>query len=714
MVPELSRRRFIAGCGIAGSTALAAGATAMGTSNDSTDGGAAPPPTTRWNTTYQTGTNDQIHAVAQAPDDGYVLAGETTPSEDDDAREAWLFKVGPTGTTQWEQTFSERLVTVAKGLEPVDGGYVLAGFTNDGSTSEQSGLVIRVDGQGTEQWREVVNKDPDTATTDRFDAVDVDADGNFVFAGRSSRLDSGWIVRMDPARNVLLDHVAQEGRRNHFYGVVANSDGNYVAVGQTDTSEGPLGGWAYNFDDQGNTRWSETFYRGSGPTADSYNLFYDLTEISDGYVAVGANAGGPNASERRGWIIKIGNFGGRQWTTHVTDRPFTEFRSVAAAGLEFFAAGFTSEDMGTESRDGFISRFIATGDQDWAARYQGAGASTFTALTRSDDGGLYSFGRTGSISGGPYTGWGVKAGGTALSTPTQTPSPTPTDTPTPSPTPTPTETPTPTPTQTPSPTPTDTPTPSDTPSPTPSPTATERPPDPTPTATEPPTDPPGGSTPTATATATQTDSTGPVTPGPDGTETDDGGGGGGGGISPTVLGVGAAIVALGAGGLLYNRFVRGEGDGAGGQPPGDGPGGQGGQGGQPPQGGQGGQPPQGGQGGQPPQGGQGGQPPQGGQGGQPPQGGQGGQPPQGGQGGQPPQGGQGGQPLQGGQGGQPPEGGAGSQPPEGDTPGGPGGSEAGGEGGQPADDTAGPDEPADADSGSDGADDADSNDETTE
>ena len=654
MVPELSRRRFIAGCGIAGSTALAAGASALGTSNDSTEAGnAVPPPTTRWNRTYRSGINDQVHAVAQAPDDGYVVAGTTTPSDDDDARDAWLFKVGPTGELSWERTFSERYVTVAKGLSRVDDGYVVAGYTNDGATSDQSGLVIRVDGQGVEQWRETVDRDPDTDTTDQFEAVDVDQQGNFVLAGRSSRLDSGWVVRMDAAGTVILDHLAQEGRQNHFYGVVADSDGNYVAAGQTDTSEGPLGGWAYKIDGQGNTQWSETYYRGSGPQADDYNLFYDIIEISDGFVMVGANAASMNASERRGWIMMSNNFGGRQWATRVTDRPFTEFHTVVEGDLEFFAAGFTSEDMGTENRDGFVSRFIVTGSQDWAARYQGAGASTVTAITRSDDGGLYGFGRTASTPGGPFSGWGVKAGGTALSTPTQTASPTPS--PTDSPTPTATDTPTPTATD--SPTPSPTPSPTDSPTPTatdtPTATATQRPADPTPTATDTPTDQPAG--PTATEVPPTDPPGGTPTDTPLVTATDEGGGGGG--LSPTVLGVGAAILALGAGGLLYNRFAGGDGDANGG----------GGQGGQPPQGGQGGQPPQGGQGGQPPQGGQG-QPPQGGQGGQPPQGGQGAQPPQGGQG-QPPQGGQGGQ------GGQPPQGGQGAPAGEGA---GAGGADAGG------------------------------------
>ncbi|WP_123537374.1 hypothetical protein [Halosimplex salinum] len=551
MEREPSRRRFITGCCVAGAGALAAGGLAGGATAETDDRQSTPE--TRWERTYDRGTSVDVNGVAPASDGEFVLVGTTESSGDETVSEAWLARVDAAGQLVWEATFSDREVTEGFGVAAAPDGFVLVGHTREEGATAQSAFAVRVDTEGTEQWRRTFDARP--STTDTMRAVDVDSDGRFVFVGWTSRFDDAWVTQLDDSGSINWAKRYGPGSRNQYHGVVADPEGGYVVVGETDDTSGDTAGWANKLDEEGGQVFSQQFKKSSDSATnpqDDFNAFYDVDRTRKGFVAVGANAFDPKTNEQRGWALEFNVNGGKLWDKRYTEENYTELRSVSYGDLEYYVAGQTATDGNGTNARGYAANLGIEGDMKWKGTW-GSGSSEFSAFDLTEAEGMVCVGSTADFAGANTSGWGVKVGGEEVAT--RTPSPTPSPTPTPSPSD--------------GSTPTFTPTPTDTSS--------------------------------GTDGGGETDATDTAAPTPAGTETPgDGGTGGGtettdaadgdGGISPTTIGIGAVILALGGGGLLYNRFLAGDddadvagpGEGTGGAAPvdtGDGDGGDGDSGG---------------------------------------------------------------------------------------------------------------------------------------
>ncbi|WP_436929679.1 twin-arginine translocation signal domain-containing protein [Halosimplex halobium] len=542
MEREPSRRRFVKGCCLAGAGALAA----SGSVGNATASGRQEVPPTRWERTYDRGTPAEANAVVPAGDGGFVVAGTTEPADGEAAEAIWLARLTAGGRIDWETTVAERAVTRGFDVAPVGDGFVVAGHTHEEGSSQQGAFAVRVDGEGTEQWRRVFNVRSER--TDTVRGVTVDEQGRFVFVGWTDRFDDAWVVRMNPDQSIDWSETIGPGGRNQLHGVVVAEEGGYIAVGETDDTADDTAGWIVKLDDEGTQVFSQQFKKRSDDAInsyDDYNVLYDVAETRNGFVAVGANAFDPQTNDRQGWALEINVDGGKRWGTRVESDTYTVLRSVTGGYLEYYVAGETATNGDGVNARGFAANLGIDGETRWKQTY-GSGSSEFSAFHLTDDEGMVCVGSTADSAGGPAAGWGVKVGGAEVATAT------------PSPTPSPTASPTATPTD--DSTPTFTPTPTD----------------------EPGTDAGGGATATATPTATPSGGPGTATrDGGDGGTATTAGDGGGGGLSPAVIGVGAAILAIGSAGVLYNRFLAGDDEGAGGDEgaPSDDSGGGGGDGG---------------------------------------------------------------------------------------------------------------------------------------
>jgi len=514
MEREPSRRRFITGCCVAGAGALAAGGLAGGATAEATGQGDAPP--TRWRQTYDGGTSLDANGVAPTSD-GYVAVGTTEPDDDEIVSEIWVAEVDVAGQVVWEQTFSERAVTEGFAIESVDEGFIVAGHTHEAGSGAQSGVALRIDGDGVEQWRRVFDVRSDE--TDTLRSVTVGAEGQFVFAGWTSRFDDAWVAKLDDTGGITWMNRYGPGSENRYHGVTADSGGGYVVVGETVDTTGDTAGWVNKLDSDGVQQFSQQFKKDSDSATnpkDDLNVFYDVDESREGFVAVGANAFDPETNEQNGWALEFNVNGGKLWDKRYSEENYTELRDVRYGNLDYYVVGETATDGdGTDAR-GYAANLGIDGDVNWSGTW-GSGSSEFSAFHLTNEDGLVTVGSTASSAGGDTDGWALQVGGEEVATPSPTATPTPTATPA------------------------DDQTPTFTPTPTDDATATD--------AT-------GGGTDSSASTPTDTPADDTETPGDGGPATtaapEEGGG-----ISPTALGIGAVILALGGGGLLYNRFLAG-------------------------------------------------------------------------------------------------------------------------------------------------------------
>ncbi len=198
---------------------------------------------------------------------------------------------------------------------------------------------------------------------------------------------------------------------DHFCSTVAISDG-FVAAGYSYSGSFGSGDWTdvqgmgytdaiiVRYDDAGSIVWKESF-GGSGN-----DIFYSVTEVSDGFVAVGQSA---QTSFRTGdWTdirgkggidaiaVKYDHEGNVVWKMNIGGPGSDSYRSVAAVPGGFVAVGFSHiSSLNGGDWTGFTAKgtYCATivkynndGEVQWKKNFGGDGVDYFTSVVSTTDG----------------------------------------------------------------------------------------------------------------------------------------------------------------------------------------------------------------------------------------------------------------------------------------------------------------------------------------
>ena len=92
--------------------------------------------------------NDKPFSIFPAKDGGYVIAGYTN-SKGAGKADAWIFKLDATGQKIWDKTFGGSAIDeIYAVIETADGGYVLAGYTNSKGAGSYDVWVLKIDKDG--------------------------------------------------------------------------------------------------------------------------------------------------------------------------------------------------------------------------------------------------------------------------------------------------------------------------------------------------------------------------------------------------------------------------------------------------------------------------------------------------------------------------------------------------------------------------------------
>ncbi len=156
------------------------------------------------------------HAVAQAPDGGYLVAGRW-----DSGPGCFVLKTDPMGEPEWldhpylDAWFTDLVATP-------DGGCVVAGWIDGGDASRL--LLRRLDAAGEEVWR---REHYGHAQGSHGNALIACAAGGFLVAGASD--DQAWLLRVDAQGRRLWETTVASGA---FHAVVETATGDLLATGE--------------------------------------------------------------------------------------------------------------------------------------------------------------------------------------------------------------------------------------------------------------------------------------------------------------------------------------------------------------------------------------------------------------------------------------------------------------------------------------------------
>lgn len=358
-------------------------------------------PAVQWQHHYGGSGFDIVSSVIQTTEGGYLMAGSSNSSDGDVGpnhgnNDIWVTKIDAYGVIEWQKTYggtSDDLVFSLK--QTNDGGYILAGETNsnDGDITANNGgadcWIVKLSTDGTMQWQ----KNFGGTWNDCARSIVQTADGGYVFLGYTSSNDVDvdgnhsangpadfWMVKINATGTIQWQNCFGGFGDDIGNAIIETSDGNFVAVGETWSTDGDVAGnhnswsadaWIIKVNNSGNLVWQKSLGGSYSDRAQS------VVEAVDGNYIIGASAQsndgdvsghhGINTAYSDCWILALNPNGIIQWQNSLggfADEYTSALQKTSDGG--YIMSGFTA------SSDGDVTDFHG-GTDYWVAKLNAMG-----------------------------------------------------------------------------------------------------------------------------------------------------------------------------------------------------------------------------------------------------------------------------------------------------------------------------------------------------
>ena len=150
-----------------------------------------------WIKTYGSHGVDWGNSVKQTSDGGYIVAGSAS-FDSTTLLDIYLIKTNSIGDTLWTKTYGGKGYDYGQSVEEtIDGGYVVAGYTNNCDTCNYNVCLLKTDGNGNITWTKTCGG----AGDDEGNAVHQASDGTYVIAGITNSFGAGdydmYLIKTD-------------------------------------------------------------------------------------------------------------------------------------------------------------------------------------------------------------------------------------------------------------------------------------------------------------------------------------------------------------------------------------------------------------------------------------------------------------------------------------------------------------------------------------
>ena len=185
-----------------------------------------------WDKTIGGGLEDGAYDIQQTPDRGYIVAGYTR-STTDGSYKVYIVKTDSDGNVEWSKDFGGGSDDQAFSLEQHRDGYVVAGFTK--SHGESSDVyVLRVDLDGNLVWEKTFGG---RDTEEVAQSIYRTSDGGYILAGKTNQYTYGsydvYLLKLDSDGNEQWSQVFGGENDDYGYCAIQNSKGGFTVAGQT-------------------------------------------------------------------------------------------------------------------------------------------------------------------------------------------------------------------------------------------------------------------------------------------------------------------------------------------------------------------------------------------------------------------------------------------------------------------------------------------------
>lgn len=215
---------------------------------------------TLWERTYGGFNADAGNCVVQTMDGGYIVAG-WTESFGAGYEDVFVVRTDSLGDTLWQRAYGGGDTDVGISIQQTtDGGYIVVGGTWSFGPGYEDVYLLRIDSLGDTVWTETYGD----SALDGGRSVRQTADGGYVVAGWTESYGAGfmdvYLVKTDSLGNMLWDATCGGDNEDYGFSIQQTQDGGYIVAGVTRS----LGAGGEDFylvktDSLGTIIWEETY-----------------------------------------------------------------------------------------------------------------------------------------------------------------------------------------------------------------------------------------------------------------------------------------------------------------------------------------------------------------------------------------------------------------------------------------------------------------------
>ncbi len=350
-----------------------------------------------WSQTFGGSSYDEGYAVQQTNDGGYIITGATLSFGVGDW-DVWLIKIDSNGNEEWNSTFGGNSYDRGYSVQQTDeGGYIIAGCTHSFGEGEFDFWLIKTDSNGNEEWNSTFGG----INVDWGCSVDQTVDGGYMIAGYTESFGEGefdfWLIKTDSNGNEEWNSTFGGSNHDRCFSGQQTDDGGYILTGYTVSFDSDGTGcdvWLVKTDSNGSEEWSSTF--GETGIPNKFDMGYDVQQTDDGGFIIAGDTEIYYVSMSDVLLIKTDSSGNEVWAETFGGSAADRGRSVQQTfDGGYIIAGWAVSFIGPDP-DVWLIKTDINGDEEWNSIYgyeENSGEWGY-AVQQTNDGGYIIAGAT--------------------------------------------------------------------------------------------------------------------------------------------------------------------------------------------------------------------------------------------------------------------------------------------------------------------------------
>ncbi|MEL6811276.1 MAG: T9SS type A sorting domain-containing protein [Bacteroidota bacterium] len=294
-----------------------------------------------WQNTIGGSASEEFTTISLTNDGGCIIGGHSLSGISGDKTEPsigfsdfWILKLGPLGNIQWQNTIGGNLSDQLEAIvQTQDGGYIIGGKSESGISGDKTEAavgdwdywVLKLNATGDIEWQNTIGGDLHDDLHDIYPTMD----GGYILAGDSRSNAFGdktenslgskdyWVVKIDDTGTIEWDNTIGGDGQEELFSVFQISDGSYFIGGgstsgiSVDKDEPSINGsfdyWVLQLDSNGDIIWQNTI-GGAGS-----DFLWQIRPTNDGGIVLAGESwsdisGDKNENSNGGsdfWVVKL-------------------------------------------------------------------------------------------------------------------------------------------------------------------------------------------------------------------------------------------------------------------------------------------------------------------------------------------------------------------------------------------------------------------------